>query len=141
MDNSKSRPTLPNHQLDALLVAETKRSFGRGNYNNAVSDAIRLVEDTVRSKCSFARRHTGVALMSMAFHPEDGLLVDPAEPRSEQEGLQYLAMGLFSRFRSISMPASQNMLLEDALDALHLASYLLRLIEKRNLNAPPLTEL
>lgn len=130
----------PDQQLHSLLVAETKRSFERGDFNNAVSDAIRLVEDTVRKKCSFARRHTGVALMSMAFYPEDGLLVDPAEPRSQQEGLQNLAMGLFNRFRLSSTPAAQNMNVDDTLDALHLASYLLRLIEKRNLNAPPLAE-
>jgi len=126
--------TFPESSLHQAIVAETRHSYLQGKNYNAVFDAARLVEDSIRKKCRIARRHYGPKLMTMAFHPETGLLSDLTEEVSEREGLQALALGLVKRFRNQTGHTRPDISAIETIQALHLASYLMTLISERPLN-------
>jgi len=106
----------------------------QGKNYDAVFDAARLVEDSIRKKCRIDRRHHGAMLMTMAFHPETSLLSDLTDEVSEREWLLALAHGLVKRFRNQTGYKQPDFNAVESAQALYLASYLLALISERSLN-------
>ncbi len=125
------RLNFPSDHLHPTLVAEARHSFVRGGFYNAVFDCARIVEDEVRRACGFDQGLIGQALMAKAFDPKDGPLSDASEQKAEREGLRNLATGFMLRFRNATGHARPELSPDEAIDAIHSASYLLRIVHSR----------
>lgn len=122
----------PSDHIHPILVAETRHSFVRGRFYSAVFDAARVVEDEVRKACGLDSSSRGQRLMADAFHIENGPLTDSSESKSEREGLRSLATGFMARFRNATGHSRPDLEPDEAIDAIHSASYLLRIVESRS---------
>ena len=78
-------------------------TFNEGDDEIAIFKAFRFVEEQVRAKSGASAGDLGVALMTKAFNPSNGLLTVPtcAVP-SEQEGIMSLFRGAISEFKNPS---------------------------------------
>ncbi|RWN09482.1 MAG: TIGR02391 family protein [Mesorhizobium sp.] len=125
---------LPRELLHTSLAGSTWRNFIRGNYDTAVFEAFKAVEEAVREAGDFSARDIGTDLMRQAFHPETGPLTDMTLVPAERQALSALFSGAIGSYKN---PVShRTVALEDATEAgemLILAGHLLRIVEARKI--------
>jgi uncharacterized protein (TIGR02391 family) len=120
----------PATMLHEDLRGATYDALIRGNFQQAVAEAFRVVEVRVRD----ASRLTGVGatLMRAAFHEDTGPLRSDVADRGERQALPHLFAGAFGWVRN---PAShRDVSMNDvthAIEQLMLASLLLRIADER----------
>lgn len=123
---------LPKGLLHPTLQKNAWRNFIRENFDTAVFEAFKAVEEAVREAGEFSARDIGVDLMRRAFHPESGPLTDKDVVVAEREALSALFAGAIGSYKN---PVShRTVAIEDATEAgemLILASHLLRIVETR----------
>ena len=99
---------IPRINIDELVSRDDLRKiirddFCSGRYENAVLLAFRHLEESVRKKAGQPATALGVALMSTAFRPKDGLLEHPgAATEGEVDGLHQLMRGAIALFKNPS---------------------------------------
>jgi uncharacterized protein (TIGR02391 family) len=107
----------------------------RGNFQQAVAEAFRVVEVRVRNASK--REGVGASLMRSAFHEDTGPLRSDAPDKGERQALPHLFAGAFGWVRN---PAShRDVSMDDvnnALEQLMLASLLLRITDERISSGP-----
>ncbi|MCA1807212.1 MAG: TIGR02391 family protein [Actinobacteria bacterium] len=106
--------------------------FLRRQFEAAVFQAFKTVEVEVRRAGQFLDTEYGVDLMRTAFHPDRGVLSDPAEPKAEREALAALFAGAIGRFKNPS--SHRHVQITDAREAVEMiqfASHLLRIVDQR----------
>jgi uncharacterized protein (TIGR02391 family) len=122
----------PRELLHPAVAEVSWMPIMRGELDNAVLLALRLIERTVRTSSGSADSDIGPALMRKAFDPEKGLLTDKTRPVSEREGIAHLFAGAFGAFRN---PTSHGTVdVRDEAEAQHLvmlASLLMRIVDSR----------
>lgn len=85
------------------LLKKIRRNYFIGDFESAIFNAYKLLEEKVRKKTQQPSSVHGVKLMDIAFKPKEGLLKHPrVETTSEQEGIHFLMRGSISFFKNPS---------------------------------------
>jgi uncharacterized protein (TIGR02391 family) len=122
-------------QFPETLLHENLRSAAydaliRGNFQQAVAEAFRVLEVKVRNASGL--EGVGATLMRAAFHEDTGPLRSDVSDRGERQALPHLFAGAFGWVRN---PAShRDVRMDDvthAIEQLMLASLLLRIADQR----------
>ena len=79
--------------LDRALHGTCIRAFAAGDYDAAIFEAFKAVENAVRKKAGYPSADFGVALMRKAFDPNTGPLADGAATPSRRQARQHLLHG------------------------------------------------
>lgn len=83
------------------LLTRCLESFNNGNYEIAVFNAFKLVEETVRIRAGLDASDIGVDLITKAFNSRNGRLVIPTcSVPAEQEGVHSLFRGAIAFFKN-----------------------------------------
>jgi uncharacterized protein (TIGR02391 family) len=116
--------------LHHSLRGATYDALIRGNFQQAVAEAFRVVEIRVRDGSGL--EGSGAALMRAAFHEDTGPFHSDASDRGERQALPHLFAGAFGWVRN---PASHREVpmvdVTHAIEQLMLASLLLRVADER----------
>lgn len=120
----------PATMLHKALRGAAYDALVRGNFQQAVAEAFRVVEVTVRN--ASAIEGVGASLMRAAFHEDAGPPGSDVADRGERQALPHLFAGAFGWVRN---PAShRDVPMDDvthAIEQLMLASLLLRIADER----------
>lgn len=112
------------------LRGATYDAFVRGNFQQAVNEAFRVIEVRVRDASGLAS--SGVPLMREAFHEDKGPLRSSSTDSGERQALAHLFAGAFGCVRNPgihrALPGDD---VSQAVEQLMLASLLLRLVDDR----------
>ncbi|MDD3237902.1 MAG: TIGR02391 family protein [Candidatus Gastranaerophilales bacterium] len=115
-----------------FLSEDIKKLYKDEHYSQSVFDAFKFIEVQVKNK-SGLKDLFGVSLMRQAFSKQDGPLKNINLPDGEQVAQMELFAGAIGFIKN---PKSHNMISvskEKATELLHLANYLLRILQENNL--------
>lgn len=97
---------LPSIDIDQFLsrgdlLRKVREHYLSGDYETAVFEAFKLLEETVRTKANQSPQVIGDNLMKQVFNPSSGILQHPeARTEGEKEGLFYLMRGAIRWFKN-----------------------------------------
>ena len=123
---------LPRRLLHPRIAQKAWATFLRGDYDTAVFQAFKEVEESVRAAARYGATEYGVDLMRKALRPEEGPLTDKKAPLSEQEALSHLFAGSVGLYKNPSSHRTVNMEPVETVEVLMLASLLLSIVERRS---------
>ncbi|HLG85126.1 MAG TPA: TIGR02391 family protein [Bradyrhizobium sp.] len=114
-------------------IAQTVWSaYMRGEYDVAVLQAMKAVEIYVREAGGFGAGDIGVDLMRRAFHEDTGPLTDKSVEKSERQARSALFAGAIGSYKNPHSHREVNLNDPDeALEIVHLANHLLRIVDGR----------
>lgn len=125
---------LPKDLLHPAIAERSWLAFMRGDYDTAVFEAMKQVEIAMRSASRLGGDLPAVQLARRVFHPENGMLTDPAAEASEKEAMGHLFAGALGVLKN---PHShRNVDFDDPSDAaaaIMFASYLIRIVHRREM--------
>lgn len=83
------------------LLKQSLDSFNNGDYESAIFNAFKLVEETVRTKAGLDASDVGVNLMTKALKPTTGRLYIPScQVVAEEDGIHSLFRGAIAFFKN-----------------------------------------
>ena len=100
-------------------------------YENAVTEAFKIVEIIIREKAGLSNEDHGVKLIRKAFHPETGTLTDKSLPFSERESMANYIAGAYGVHRNPSSHRKVKLTFVEAFERIVVASNILNMIEAR----------
>jgi uncharacterized protein (TIGR02391 family) len=94
---------------DKELLAQCLTAFDDGNYEGAIFQAYKHVEERVRRVAGATEKDIGVDLITKALHPQNGKLILPeCKVPAEQEGAYNLFKGAIQFFKNPSSHRTVN---------------------------------
>jgi len=99
---------LPNIDILDLIISpslmfKVHNEYVSGGFENSISNALKLLEVTIRSKAKLPNSAYGKSLIKKAFLPETGILINPkASTPQEAQGFLDLISGIFGIIRNPS---------------------------------------
>jgi uncharacterized protein (TIGR02391 family) len=130
-NSAQQRAHFPATIFHAELRGAPYDAFVRGNFQQAISDAFRVVEIRVRDE-SRLKNSNGVPLMREAFDEEKGPLRSDSTDKAERQALSHLFAGASGWVRNPN--AHRKVPFDDvteAIEQLMFASMLLRIVDER----------
>jgi uncharacterized protein (TIGR02391 family) len=111
-------------------------NFIRGEYETAVFQAFKEVEDAVRTAGGFQSTDIGTDLIGKAFEPNSGPLTDLGLPEAERKAMLALFTGAVGLFRNPSNPQHRSLTNpNEAAEMISFASVLMRTVDSRRESA------
>lgn len=108
----------------------------RGEVEDAVFEAFKQVEMSVRRACGYGSHPVGVKLMRKAFDPETGPLADSSRPIAEREAEAHVFSGAIGAYKNPGSHRSVRIDHEDGCRLLVFAGFLLSTVDGRKVQPP-----
>lgn len=119
------------YNLHSKIAARCESHFLAGNYDDAIFNAMKAVEEELRQRIKADPSHVGVILISKAFNTKTPMLLFPAGTEAEKEALYALFRGAIGMFKN---PISHRFVghhdPDKTYEILAFASLLMRIIEE-----------
>jgi uncharacterized protein (TIGR02391 family) len=129
--SSAPQESATQYNLHPKIAARSESHFLAGNYDDAIFNAMKAVEEELRQRSKADSSNVGVVLISKAFNPKTPLLSFPANTDAEKEALYALFRGAIGMFKN---PISHRFVGHDDPDKTYeiiaFASLLMRIIEE-----------
>ena len=122
---------LPQAHLHPKIVAAVYPLYLRGDYDTSVFQAFKEVEVAVRDLARLGNSEYGSRMMRKVFDPQSGALTDANQELSERQALSDLFAGAMGYFKNPSSHRAMNISAVQAVEAIILASQLLRIADSR----------
>lgn len=125
---------VPQIILHPKILKKSWNSVMIEEFDNAVFNAFKFIEISVRKIGKFNDSDLGVPLMRKAFDPDDGPLTDISLPKSERESLSHLFSGAIGTYKNPHSHRDVDIDFKECFEGLLLASHLMNIldcIEKR----------
>ncbi|KAF0247026.1 MAG: hypothetical protein FD180_143 [Planctomycetota bacterium] len=139
-ESIKSKPDLDAYRmarafpagcLEVVLESKVRPIFLRGDYDVAVFQAFKEVEVRVRDKAKLPAACLGADLVRTAFNPKSGPLTDAGLVDSEREAISHLFAGAIGAVKNPGSHRKVTMGAQEAVDLIHFANHLLRIVASR----------
>jgi uncharacterized protein (TIGR02391 family) len=137
-DQFRAADAFPESSLHPSLRGQIWAAAVRGEFDPAVAQAFKLLEERVRAAGAFKNGDIGVNLMRSAFKPNSGPLTDRTQEPGEQQGCMDLFAGAAGAFRNPS--AHRTVVysgIREVQQVLMFVSLLLHIVDTRTSGASP----
>lgn len=122
---------LPVQLLQPRLAEKVHHLFVRGDHDVAVFQAFKEVEVAVRTACGYGNEVIGKSVMTRAFNPEGGPLIDRSMVAGEREAEMALFVGAIGHAKNPASHRDVNLERDEAARLIVFASHLLSIVENR----------
>lgn len=127
---AQARGWLKRELLDPALHGAAMNAFAAGDYDTAVFEAFKAVENAVRKKGGYPVTDFGVELMRKAFDPASGPLRDPSAKKGRLEARRNLFTGAMGELRNPKAHGDPTITdPREAIEEMMSASLLLRIVK------------
>lgn len=134
LDSYLHSTTLSVRSLHSTIKQKVLPMFHASQYTTAVFEAFKAVEIALRQAIGAKDDIYGVNLARSAFHPDTGKLSDKNKVSSEREADSSLFAGALGRYKNPSSHRDIIYTIDEASEAITLASRLLKIIDDRVAN-------
>jgi uncharacterized protein (TIGR02391 family) len=123
---------LPKASLHPVIADRVWPNFIRGEYETAVFQAFKEVEDAVRTAGGFQSTDIGTDLIRKAFDSNTGPLTDAGLPEAERKAMLALFTGAVGLFKNPASPQHRTLKNpHEAAEMISFASLLMRTLDSR----------
>lgn len=130
----KAYALLPETYVHPIIVKKSFTLLHNGEYESAVLQAFKTIETSIRDKINADAEDVGVKLIRKAFNPDNGPLTDNKLPKAEREAFTNYIAGAFGYYKNPCSHRDIEMDFISAFDRIVVASDLLKIIDKAELN-------
>ncbi|MNM09424.1 hypothetical protein D3C81_195130 [compost metagenome] len=124
---------LPEDMIHLSLRSAALRLFRQELFDNAVFEAFKVLEVSVRQAAGLGDEWIGTKLTNRAFHPKDGPLTDKLAEPGEQLALMSLMSGAIGSYKNPQSHRHVGLQASEAREMIIMASHLLSIVESRRI--------
>lgn len=124
---------LPRQLLHPTIEQKAWPAFQRGDYDVAVLQAFKAIEVAVREACEYSDEIIGTKLMRKAFDVDEGPLSDLEVSKAERQAMSDLFAGAIGHAKNPQSHREKPVRLDEAVSLMMFASYLLQIVNLRQI--------
>lgn len=122
---------LPAELLHSCLRGNSLNLYRQGLYDNAVFEAFKTLEVTIRTVSGLGNELVGTKLAGRAFNPENRELTDQEAEAGERQALMNLMCGALGSYKNPQSHRHVGVEASEARDMLVMASHLIQIVLSR----------